>query len=143
MKIIKNGKVYDTSTARLVAAHAQGYGRDSGKYTEQLYRKRTGEYFLSGEGGPGSKYAEQFGGGWISGSRIIPLSYEQARQWAEEHLDADEYEAEFGAVAEDDSRTTLTLSVTGSAAEAARRAASRAGVSLSAYIEQLITAAPV
>ena len=31
----------------------------------------------------------------------MPLSYERARQWAEEHLDADDYELAFGEVSED------------------------------------------
>lgn len=142
MKIIKNGKKYDTDTARKVGTWGNALpSRDFNWCHEHLYRKKTGEYFLHGEGGPASRHAERFQSAWIEGETITPLTYEQARQWAEEHLDTDEYEEIFGAVTEDDSRTTLSLSVSTTAAEAARRAASQAGVSLSAYIEQLITSA--
>jgi hypothetical protein len=37
---------------------------------EELYRKRTGEYFLYGEGGPMSKYSRQVEqNGWAEGEK--------------------------------------------------------------------------
>lgn len=139
MKLIRNGKKYDTDTARKLGTWSNFLSRrDIGWCEESLYRKKTGEYFLHGEGGPASRYAERFQNSRISGEAIIPLTYEQARSWAEEHLDADEYEDIFGEVAEDDSRTTLSLSVSAAAAETARRAAAAAGLTLSAYIESLV-----
>lgn len=95
-KIIHN-KVYDTSTARLVAEWENDVGKgDVHWYREQLYQKKTGEYFVWGEGGPGSPYAQHRYGGWYEDEGIIPVSYDEARQWAEDNLDAAEYEAEFG-----------------------------------------------
>lgn len=139
MKLIKNGKKYDTDTARKLGAWSNFRSRrDIGWCEESLYRKKTGEYFLHGEGGPASRYAERLQNSRIGGEAITPLTYEQARTWAEEHLDADEYEEIFGEVAEDDSRTTLSLSASSAAAETARRAAAAAGLTLSAYIESLV-----
>lgn len=140
MKKIINGKVYDTESAKLIGEWDNGrYGRDFGRCAEDLYQKRTGEFFLHGGGGPMSKYAVSHGDNeWSGGEKIIPLSYDAAREWAESHLPAEEYEAIFGAVQEDDSRVTITLSLSASSVELAKRAAAQAGISLSSYIEGLI-----
>lgn len=140
MKKIINGKKYDTATAKELGCWANTW--DCGDHTycaEHLYRKRTGEFFLCGEGGPRSRYAKSCGNNcWSSGQDIVPLTYEAAREWTEEHLSSDEYEEIFGEVTEDDSRKVVTLSLSVGAIERAKRAASQAGVSLSAYIESLI-----
>ena len=140
MKKIINGKVYNTSTAERVCGRSNGRPTsDFGYCSETLYRKRTGEFFLHGEGGPSSRYAICIGNNeWGYGESIIPLSYDAAREWAEDHLSASEYESIFGEVAEDGSRVTVTLSLSASAVEKAKRAAAQAGMGLSAYIEKLI-----
>lgn len=141
MKKIINGKKYDTATAKEVGSSQRNCGELS-YCCEELYRKKTGEFFLYGEGGPASKYAESCGNNsWSGGCQIIPLTYEAARTWAEKHLDADEYEAVFGEVSEDDSRTAATLSLSVTALETAKRAAAKNSMNLSAYIETLILAA--
>lgn len=140
MKKIIQGKVYDTDTAKNVGELVNdNWSNDSHWFVETLFQKRTGEFFLHGEGGPDSKYAESAkNNGWFGGEKIIPLSYEAAREWAEEHLTASEYNAVFGAIVEDDTRTLITLSMSVTAIEKAKRAASQTGMSLSAYIEDLI-----
>ena len=61
MKKIINGKLYDTSTAHLVGEwDNQLYGNPD-YAAESLYRKRTGEFFLHGEGGARSRYAQLVG----------------------------------------------------------------------------------
>lgn len=140
MKKIINNKVYDTETAVCVGEWSNGhYTNDLSYCSEDLYRKRTGEFFLHGDGGPMSKYAVSCGNNsWGRGEKIIPLTYEAAQKWAEEHLGGDEYEAIFGEVVEDDSRASITIYMSTAAIERAKRAASQAGMSLSGYIESLI-----
>ena len=140
MKKIINGKIYDTATAERAGGWSNNRSTSDFSYcSEDLYRKRTGEFFLHGEGGPMSKYAVSCGNNeWGYGKQIIPLSYDAARKWAEEHLPADRYEAIFGEVGEDESRAAVTLSLSASAIQKAKRAAAQQGVSLSAYIEGLI-----
>ena len=53
-------------------------------------------------------------------------------------MSTDEYEAEFGKVSEDDSRTTMTISVSAKCAETAKRIAAEKGISVSALIEGLV-----
>lgn len=112
MKKIINGKVYDTDTARDMGSDSFGNYGDFSHWTETLYQKRTGEYFLHGEGGPMSRYAETIGQNqWSGGEKIIPLSPAKAREWAEEHLSADEYEAAFGLPDEDAEDVVLYVKV--------------------------------
>ena len=140
MKKIINGKVYDTSSAKEIGHYENGLPTDFDYIEEVLYRKRTGEFFLHGFGGARTKYATSIGGNsWASGEKILPVSYEEARQWAEEHLDAETYEAAFGAVIEDDSKTTINLSLPVSLVEQLKRDSSKAGMGLSAYVEQLLS----
>lgn len=102
MKSIIKGKMYNTETATLVGSYDNGgTPRDFTHFSEDLYRKSNGEYFLYGEGGPLSKYSVPYGSNGSSGSeRITPFTPEEAMNWAEAHLSADEYIAEFGEVPE-------------------------------------------
>jgi DNA-binding XRE family transcriptional regulator len=104
MRKIIDGKKYDTETATLVGSYSPNANRRDFRWVcEELYRKRTGEYFLYGEGGPMSKYSRQVEqNGWAEGEKIIPLSQDEAMEWAEKNLEVDEYEAEFGEVEEDE-----------------------------------------
>lgn len=136
MKKIINGKLYNTETAQEVSSYSTNDSwRDFSHVEETLYKKRTGEYFLFGEGGPASKYARRVeSNSWSSGSAIIPLSYDDAKQWAEDHMDADDYMKEFGPVTEDDSRVSLNLSLPVSIVETIRREAKQKGISVSEYV---------
>jgi len=101
MKQIINGKMYNTSTAQEICENSDGNGRgDFNFFEERLYKKKTGEFFLAGEGGPASKYRRASGNGYSGGSKIITLSEEGARAWLESAADSDLYEATFGEVAE-------------------------------------------
>lgn len=137
-KIIKN-KVYDTATATFLFRADRNPGDKLYSVSELLYRKKTGEYFLHGYGGPGSKYAEPIGNNsWSGGETLIPLSYSAAREWAEENLTGEEYKRIFGPVAEDDSRVTVNICLHAANAEKAKRTAAARGISLSALIDELL-----
>lgn len=144
MKKIINGKLYDTRTAKLVGDYSRRYG-DFSDYDEELYKKRTGEFFLFGEGGPMSAYAKPEGmNSWSGGSDIRPLTYEEAREWAEKKLDADDYAEIFGEPSEgddaDSDKRQLTLYLPESMVAKVKRIAGREGVSMSAWIEAAIAA---
>ena len=101
MKKIINGKLYDTSTATLMGSASYSYPGNFSYWREELYRKKTGEFFLYGEGGPMSKYSRKIGQNeWSGGEKIHPLTLREAQKWVEEHLDAEEYEQVFGLVEE-------------------------------------------
>lgn len=60
MKAIINGHKYNTDTAKLIASYAnRGGWRDFHHFEEALYKKKTGEFFLHGEGGSETKYSRQ------------------------------------------------------------------------------------
>jgi len=139
MKKIIKGRLYDTETAKELGSDGYSNRRDFHYWEETLYQKRTGEFFVYGEGGAASKYAESVGlNEWSSGERIMPLSYTEAREWAEEHLNGDEYIEIFGEPEEDDTKQKITLSLSVAAIAKAKQEAAKAGITLSSYIEKLI-----
>lgn len=139
MKKIINGRRYDTDTAKAMAEDSYSYPSDFGHWCETLYRKNTGEFFLHGQGGAASKYAETIGQNqWSGGEKIIPLTVESAQKWAEEHLGAAEYEEIFGAVEETASKRTVTFSLSEKAIELIARKAAADGCTKSEVIEKLI-----
>ena len=103
MKKIINNKLYNTDTAnRLIYWYNDLPSNDGYYYAEELYIKKTGEYFLYGEGGARSPY-----GSYDCEERcsypdwsIIPLTEAKAKEWAVDHCSADKYMELFGAVAE-------------------------------------------
>lgn len=136
MKKIIEGKLYNTDTAQEIGCNYHGDGpRDFHYYCERLYRKRTGEYFLHGKGGPMSRYSRSCGQNeWCGSEKIIPLSYKAATEWAEKNMDADDYQREFGEVSEESERVVLSVSIDSAIADRIRREAQEAGISISALI---------
>lgn len=92
MKKIIDGKTYNTETATLIANWDNGcYGNDFNACEESLYVSPKGTYFLAGEGGALSKYAQSVGSnGRCGGEGMEVLSKAEALKWCEEHdVDAD------------------------------------------------------
>ena len=127
-------KKYDTETAKEIGRYV-GLG-----YSETLFRKRSGEFFLFGEGGAESRYAEIDGGSWKSGRKIMPMTYDDAKRWAEGHLDSGVYEAVFGELPDDNGagKLVVTISVNAVRWERARREAQKLGIPVSEYVESLL-----
>lgn len=99
MKKIINGKKYDTETAMEICGFSNG--SDFRYISEILYRKKTGEFFIYGEGGAMTSYAKDYGNGSIGGSsEIIPISEKRAKEFVEEYGSVEEYEKVFGEVEE-------------------------------------------
>lgn len=135
MKKIIKGKQYNTETAERVGQWDNGHFTNDFNYcSEDLYRKKNGDFFLHGEGHALSIYAGHEGNssGW--GEKIIPMTYAEAQEWAEKHLTGDEYEEIFGEIEEDDSRTTINISLSTAEAEIIKRNAAQEGMTVSAYI---------
>ena len=140
MKKVIGGKLYDTSKAELVGSWDNGRYDDSLNICcEDLYRKRTGEFFLHGSGGPMTKYSVQTGGNSWSGSEmIIPLTVGKAKEWAEQSLSGEEYEKIFGEIQEDDTKRGITLYISASNHEKVKRIAAEKGISISALVDEYL-----
>lgn len=92
MKKIINNKLYNTESAKLVGEFQSTFAvNDFHYYEEELYLKKTGEFFLYGHGNGLSPYAKRYIDGMGQGEKIIPLTDQQARKWAEENMDPDDY----------------------------------------------------
>lgn len=139
MKRIFRGRRYDTDTAKKVGYDSYSNRTDFHFWEETLYRKNTGEFFLHGSGGAASKYREQVAQNeWCGGEKIEPLTLEQAQEWAEKHLDGDEYEKIFGAVEETGEKQTVTMSLDKGTIERLKRVSVDQGISVSELVSQLV-----
>lgn len=140
MKKTINGKLYNTETARLVGTwEIRGKEDDPRNIKERLYQKKTGEYFLYGEGGAKSRYRRSSGDNcWTYGYQIIPLTYESAERWAKEHLDSEESEAIFGNMFKDETKRIICVSVTVATHEKLKRIAVEKSTSVGNVIESLL-----
>jgi len=111
MKKIIGGKTYNTETAKEMGSFTKGSMSDFAYCAETLYRNNRGTWFLYGEGGPSSAYSRKTGQNeWSWGEAIVPMTEDEAREWAEKHLEAKEYEAIFGETEEADPSDLTTRS---------------------------------
>ena len=102
MQKIIDGKRYDTEKAKLIAEDSWSYRSDFNHYEESLYLTTKGRWFLHGQGGPASKYAESVpGGGWTGGQAIRPLTEQEAFEWFCHHADPEDAAEHFSDLIED------------------------------------------
>ncbi|BCV18314.1 hypothetical protein ATOBIA_N06040 [Atopobiaceae bacterium P1] len=135
-----NRKLYDTSTARLVGSIDNGLSYTDYHFRRAaLYRKKTGEYFAHEEGGAATNLAEPAGPqNWIAGQRIVPLTYAQAIEWAEDNLGEAETLQIFGCHGEGGT-ASLNLQIDRTLKAKLQSEASRRGVTLRALVEDMIS----
>jgi len=102
MKKIINGKRYDTDTAKKIAFWTTGGSMSDFRYAEEdLYRKKTGEFFVHGQGHSMTRWGvsqdktmhDSKPIGW--GEDLQPLTEPEARLWVERYCNS-EYEPIFG-----------------------------------------------
>jgi len=97
MRKVIEGKLYNTETAEMVATDSYSHYGDRGYWSQEIYRTKRGNWFLCGEGGAMSKYAQAIGQNEVGGgSAIIPLTEGEALAWLEDHTeDSEAYEEYF------------------------------------------------
>jgi hypothetical protein len=102
MKAIIEGKRFDTDKANLIGRYSTpGIGTSNFRYFEaDLYKTpRSGIYFLAGQGHAMTPFCRQSADGMRGwGEKIIPMSREEALEWAEQFLSVDEIEAGFSEI---------------------------------------------
>ena len=104
MKKIINGIRYSTDSATLIGEYSTpGLGQSDFRYwSAGLYKApRSGRFFLAGEGHAMTRFATQHGNssGW--GERLIPMTKDEALEWAEQFLDVDTIDEHFNDLIED------------------------------------------
>lgn len=146
-----HGLLYDTDTAeKLAEFNPAPYDiRNLNHISEELYKKRTGEYFLYGEGGANTIYSEQVGTNeWSGGEKIIPLSFDEAREWYEKAMNEDEndapeeiYDREFQTIKREGGKVSGSYSISKTAKRVLERLSASTGKNQSQVIEDLIMTA--
>jgi hypothetical protein len=136
-KVINN-KRYNTDSAKKLIEWDNGMVDQMMEfYSQELYRKKSGEYFLLSEGGAKTVYAEAVGvDSWQGGSRIDPMTYDEARKWAEEHASAKVFEECFGVPEE--GTCFVTVEISNAAKSKLDAAKSKSGKTQADIIENLL-----
>lgn len=139
MKKIITNKLYDTDTAKKIChASDRDDANPDNYWTETLYRKRTGEFFLHCSGGAASRYARKLGQGkWESGEEIIPLSLENARNWANAHLLEKEFDEIFSSP-KDVGKVSLFIQVPSDLAAWVRMKSSEQNIGIGAFVTAVL-----
>lgn len=130
--------LYRTSTSHKVGTWNNGAENKLDAVEETLYRKvtNTSTYFLHGRGGARTRYAKSKKGTLIAGEDINPLTFAEAKKWAEEHLTAEEFKAEFCAVEEEGSER-FGLRIPSATASKIRMVAKERSITISALVTEL------
>lgn len=133
------GKVYDTETAKAMGNWQRGLSSDRAYISETLYLTTAGLYFLHGEGGSRSRYAQRTAPNtWGYGERIMPMDEEEAHAWAENHLTDNIYDKAFGANAHEETLTPLLIRLRPAVIERLTQAAREQNCSPVSLAESLI-----
>lgn len=141
MKKIIDNKKYNTDTAKELGSIRINDGDGYNGIEEVLYQKRNKEFFLYGWGGANTKYSERIGqNSWCSGSCIMPLTYDEAREWAERNLSTDEYESIFGVISEGekDGKSNVTFHLSKDIIAEIDRLSTKQSLSKSKIIEKAV-----
>lgn len=152
MKKRINTLSYNTETAKKLGDWYNNFAPNEFEYChEALYKKRTGQYFLYGEGGAMSNYRKPVYGSsnaWQGGEDIIPLTREEAQKWYEKASNDDEefapdevYEREFGQIEKNDEKVDLHVKISQGAFQKLERLTQAQKASKQDIINQLIWSA--
>lgn len=136
-KMVHNRR-YNTDTSYLLGSWTNDSQEESSYFVEELYQKRSGEYFLYGKGGSKSRFAQQVRSQWLSGEKIVPLTWDEAKAWAENHLSPEDFEKHFGEISITDVRQAFTVYISTGTIQQIRRSCAKSGKSMSAYIESIV-----
>ncbi len=115
MKRVFRGRSYDTDKAERIAQDDD----------EILYRKKTGEYFL-------------YKTGIDSSAAIAPLSYDEAREWADDHMSIFISCKYFFDIARKGTKAPLQLAFDKGVIELMKRVSVERGVTISELVEKLV-----
>lgn len=85
MKRAISGKIYNTDTAEEICEGGNGMcPNDFNSFYECLYKTKKGAYFIAGNGGPMSKYGQDYsGGGTVGGESMKLVTESEALKFCE------------------------------------------------------------
>ena len=144
MRKVINGRTYNTETSKRIGSWDNGiYGSDFRNCEEDLYKNTKGAYFLVGSGGPMSKYSITHGNSTSGTTELIPMTATEAQEWAESHLDVEDYEAEFGVQEEATSdlttRERVNLTLDNEIVARLRKHSADTGIPMARIVDKAIT----
>ena len=102
MKKVIHSTVYNIEPATPIGTWCNNPStRDFRNETATLYVTKKGAFFVAGESGPMGSFAYSVGDMTSGGEGLFALTIEEALEWAERHLDLEDYEEFFSDMIED------------------------------------------
>ena len=138
-----NNKFYDISKATPLVTVEKTFGKKYGDnpdddWTETLYRKPTGEFYVYGSGGKNSPYSVDEDGTSNAGSRYeiwLESNYNAARNWV--HTNCPEKQEEiFVTEAKEEKNTVTSILISQKARMNLKRKSKEMGLTVSELIRQ-------
>ena len=138
-----DSKFYNIEKAEPLVTVEKTFGNKYGEnpdedWTETLYRKPSGEFFVYGKGGKDSPYSVEEDGETVAGSRYEvwgDFNYNKARNWV--HTNCPEKKDEiFMSELNEDKKSVTTMTLSAKARNNLRRKSREQGVSVSELIRR-------
>ena len=137
-----DNKFYNIEKAEALITVEKTFGKKYGEnpdvdWTETLYRKSSGEYFVYGKGGKDSPYAVDENGEAVPGSRYDiwgEYNYNQARNWV--HSNCPDKMNVLTEDEPDDKKSITTVTLSAKARKNLRRKSQEMGMSTSELIRR-------
>ena len=141
MKFTVNRRLYDTEKADKLAEVQKSFGtygvNPDEDWTESLYRKNNGEFFMLGEGGKNSPFADYSSKTRQAGSRIEVWrvdNYNSAKLWVHDNIP--EMMEELFNPKEDNDISVTTVTISAKAKRNLKRYSKETGLSVSEIIRR-------
>lgn len=141
MKKRIRGLMYNTDTAKLIYTDNSRAVRNSeSSVVENLYRKKTGEFFIYGKGNSNTRYAKPVNEGesFKPGEGIIPLTYEEAKQWGKKNMPQAEYSRVFDYVSNSTDEITAGILISEQTNDMLKRIADKMDKNISKTLDSLV-----
>lgn len=137
----KSDKFYSIDKAEPLVTVEKTFGKKYGEnpdddWTETLYRKSSGEFFVYGQGGKNTPFSVDENGESVAGSRYevwMDFNYNKARNWV--HTNCPEKQEEvFMSEVNDGKKSVTTMTLSAKARLNLKRKSSEQGVSISQLV---------
>ena len=138
-----DNKFYSIEKATPLVTVEKTFGKKYGEnpdedWTETLYRKASGEYFVYGKGGKNSPYSVDENGESVAGSRYevwADFNYNKARNWV--HTNCPEKKDEiFMSELNEDKKSVTTMTLSAKARLNLKRKSNEQGISISELVRR-------
>ncbi len=136
MKRVINGAVYNTESAIYIGIYnSRKELDDMRRFTEELYRTRSGKFFLLLSGARNPQYHTK-----RNEPKIVSLAFEEAQNWVKEKLSPEQFQTLFGLPEHPEKKQNMHISLSAKTVHLLNQKRAETGTSISELIEWAVEA---